>query len=110
MEVRDPVHGNILLSDAEVAILDSGAYQRLRQIKQLGFSEFSFPGATHNRYLHSMGVCHLAGAAFDVIFANYHFSNSAVKKRFRQIGVDPFTVRRPFISGKFGIAIFALSR
>jgi hypothetical protein len=85
MEVRDPVHGNILLSDAEVAILDSGAYQRLRQIKQLGFSEFSFPGATHNRYLHSMGVCHLAGAAFDVIFANYHFSNSAVKKRFRQI-------------------------
>lgn len=85
MDVRDPVHGNILLSDAEVAILDSAAYQRLRQIKQLGFSEFSFPGATHNRYLHSLGVCHLAGVAFDSIFGSFAFSNEGVKRRFRQI-------------------------
>ena len=68
MDVRDPVHGNITLADAEVAILDSKAYQRLRAIKQLGFSEFSFPGATHNRYLHSIGVCHLSGTIFDNVF------------------------------------------
>lgn len=55
MDVRDPVHGHIGLSDQEVAVLDSQAYQRLRAIKQLGFSEFSFPGATHNRFLHSLG-------------------------------------------------------
>jgi HD superfamily phosphohydrolase len=84
MDVRDPIHGNIALADAEVAVLDSRAYQRLRAIKQLGFSEFSFPGATHNRYLHSLGVCHLAGVAFDNIFASFEFSSPDVRRRLRQ--------------------------
>jgi HD superfamily phosphohydrolase len=84
MEVRDPVHGHIPLIDAEVAVLDSKVYQRLRAIKQLGFSEFSFPGATHNRFLHSIGVCHLAGLAFDNIFAKYPFSNPEARRRLRQ--------------------------
>lgn len=84
MDVRDPIHGNIALADAEVAILDSKAYQRLRAIKQLGFSEFSFPGATHNRFLHSLGVCHLAGQAFDAIFDHYRFTSEPVRRRLRQ--------------------------
>lgn len=84
MDVRDPVHGHIALADAEVAVLDSRPYQRLRAIKQLGFSEFSFPGATHNRYLHSLGVCHLAGLAFDSVFARFKFSREGVRQRLRQ--------------------------
>src|SRR5215510_9064179 len=84
MDVRDPVHGHIAVADSEVAILDCRAYQRLRAIKQLGFSEFSFPGATHNRYLHSLGVCHLAGAAFDSIFGSFQFSSLTVRARLRQ--------------------------
>lgn len=84
MDVRDPIHGNIPLGDAEVNVLDSKAYQRLRQIKQLGFSEFSFPGATHNRFLHSLGVCHLAGVAFDNIFSHFDFSSAANRDRLRQ--------------------------
>lgn len=84
MDVRDPVHGHIPLADAEVSVLDSRAYQRLRAIKQLGFSEFSFPGATHNRYLHSLGVCHLAGLAFDSIFSRFTFSKDSVRARLRQ--------------------------
>lgn len=84
MEIRDPIHGSIELSSGEVAILDSIPYQRLRAIKQLGFSEFSFPGATHNRYLHSIGVCHLAGVAFDNIFRNFPFSSTDVVIRFQQ--------------------------
>jgi HD superfamily phosphohydrolase len=84
MDVRDPIHGNLALNDAEVAVLDSKAYQRLRQIKQLGFAEFSFPGATHNRFLHSLGVCHLAGVVFDNIFAKFQFKNDSVRRRLRQ--------------------------
>lgn len=84
MDVRDPIHGNLPLLDAEVAVLDSKAYQRLRAIKQLGFSEFSFPGATHNRYLHSLGVSYLAGIAFDNIFAKFSFSTVSVRERLRQ--------------------------
>lgn len=84
MEIRDPIHGTIDLSDAEASVLDSRGYQRLRQIKQLGFAEFSFPGATHNRFLHSIGAAHLAGQAFDSIFRNFKFSSEKVRARLRQ--------------------------
>lgn len=92
MEIKDPIHGSIDVNEAEVEVLDSLCFQRLRMIKQLGFAEYSFPGATHNRYIHSVGVMHLAGLAFDSIFRKDHglggkafaFSSSAVKKRLRQ--------------------------
>lgn len=84
MEIRDPIHGSLYFSDAEVSILDSREFQRLRAIKQLGFSEFSFPGATHNRYLHSLGVSHLAGLIFDSIFKVYPFSKTSHRQRLRQ--------------------------
>lgn len=84
MEIRDPVHGSIYYSDQEVAVLDTREFQRLRTIKQLGFSEFSFPGATHNRYIHSIGVAHLAGLFFDSIFRAYPFLKPATKMRLRQ--------------------------
>ncbi|UXR65367.1 HD domain-containing protein [Bdellovibrio bacteriovorus] len=85
MEIRDPVHGSIYYSEPEVAVLDTAEYQRLRAIKQLGYAEFSFPGATHNRYIHSVGVGHLAGETFDAIFRVYPFSKPSVKTRFRQV-------------------------
>ncbi len=85
MEIRDPIHGSIQLNDGEVAIIESVEFQRLREIKQLGFSEFSFPGATHNRFLHSIGVSHVAGEIFDSIFRAYPFSKQAVKIRLRQV-------------------------
>lgn len=85
MEIRDPVHGTIEFSAAEAAIIDSPEYQRLRAIKQLGFAEFSFPGATHNRYLHSLGVCYLAGVAFDQIAKNHLFPADADRLRLRQV-------------------------
>ena len=67
-EVRDPLHGGISVSRDELTVLDTPLFQRLRHIKQLGFSELSFPGATHVRYLHSVGAMHLAGRAFDQLF------------------------------------------
>lgn len=84
MEIRDPIHGSLVFESGEVAVIDSPAYQRLRKIKQLGFMEFSFPGATHNRYLHSLGVCHLAGRVFDQIFASYPFPQEGERIRLRQ--------------------------
>lgn len=84
MEIRDPIHGSILLNDSEVQVIECAEFQRLREIKQLGFSEFSFPGATHNRFLHSIGVNHVAGQLFDSIFRAYPFSKAATKLRLRQ--------------------------
>lgn len=85
IEVRDPVHGTIALNDGETAIVDSPEFQRLRAIKQLGFADVSFPGATHTRFLHSLGVCHLAGEAFEKIFRAFPFSSPSIRHRFRQV-------------------------
>ena len=85
MEIRDPIHGAIEITPDETAIIDSPAFQRLRRIKQLGFGEFSYPGATHNRYIHSLGVFHLAGQAFDHIFRGYNFARMESRWKYRQV-------------------------
>lgn len=84
MEIKDPIHGSISLSAAEEAILETREFQRLRQIKQLGFAEYSFPGASHTRFLHSIGVMHLAGRAFDSVFRSHKFSSESARTRLRQ--------------------------
>ncbi|XP_059178811.1 deoxynucleoside triphosphate triphosphohydrolase SAMHD1-like isoform X2 [Physella acuta] len=58
---NDPVHGHIQTNRAHQCIVDTPEFQRLRFIKQLGMVYFVFPGATHNRFEHSLGSCHLAG-------------------------------------------------
>jgi hypothetical protein len=68
VEVRDPIHGAIALQPDEAAIVDHPFLQRLRNVRQTGFSHLPFPGATHTRYAHSLGVFHLAGRAFDHAF------------------------------------------
>ncbi|KAM6458183.1 deoxynucleoside triphosphate triphosphohydrolase SAMHD1 isoform 1-T1 [Liasis olivaceus] len=58
---NDPIHGHIEMHPLLVRIIDTPQFQRLRYIKQLGGSYYVFPGATHNRFEHSLGVSHLAG-------------------------------------------------
>eukprot|EP00842_Homolaphlyctis_polyrhiza_P003489 jgi/Hompol1/4140/HPOL_003491-RA len=57
---NDPVHGHIELDDVCVQVIDTPQFQRLRDLKQTGAACFVFPGATHTRFEHSIGVCHLA--------------------------------------------------
>jgi HD superfamily phosphohydrolase len=68
MEIRDPVHGSIHILDEEIPIIRDDFFQRLRNIKQLGFSEYVFPGATHTRFIHSIGVMNVADKAFNRLF------------------------------------------
>ena len=84
MEIRDILHGSIPIDHGEVPILDSRYLQRLRSIKQLGFTEFSFPSATHNRFTHSLGAMHTASQAFDHIFTERAGFGAAVQ-RFRPL-------------------------
>lgn len=58
--VFDPLYGFIALTPLEVEIIHSPFFQRLRWIKQLGFSCYVFHGAEHSRYGHSIGVMHNA--------------------------------------------------
>ena len=77
MEIRDVIHGSIEVTQAESRIVDSPFFQRLRNIKQLGFGENSYPGATHNRYSHSLGAQHMAGLAFENAFRNSALSSKS---------------------------------
>jgi hypothetical protein len=85
LEVRDPLHGAIAVSGDEIALIDQPAFQRLRHVRQLGFSELSFPGATHTRYLHSLGTMELATRAFDTLFSTWSFADPSQAARLRQI-------------------------
>jgi uncharacterized protein len=59
--IKDPVHGYVEVEEPVIFFLDSPMVQRLRHIKQLGFSYLVYPGANHTRFEHSLGTMHLAG-------------------------------------------------
>lgn len=76
--IRDPVHGLIVFCEQKSKfqdetdriawdLLNTREFQRLRRIRQLGFSDFVFPGATHSRFVHSIGVYHTARQLIEVI-------------------------------------------
>uniref|UniRef100_A0A667ZLB0 HD/PDEase domain-containing protein n=1 Tax=Myripristis murdjan TaxID=586833 RepID=A0A667ZLB0_9TELE len=58
---NDPIHGHMEVHPLLVKFIDTPQFQRLRNIKQLGAAYYVYPGASHNRFEHSIGVAHLAG-------------------------------------------------
>ena len=66
-EIRDPIHVFVRLDSEERRVLDSRPFQRLRHIHQLALTYLVYPGATHKRFEHSLGVMELASRVFDVI-------------------------------------------
>ncbi len=58
--VRDPLWKHIYLSPGLMGVMDSPNFQQLHRIKQLGPSYLVYPGATHTRLNHSLGVFHIA--------------------------------------------------
>jgi uncharacterized protein len=66
-EIRDAVHGFIESDEFELAVIDSRPFQRLRHVHQLALSFLVYPGASHKRFEHSLGVMHLAGRIFDTV-------------------------------------------
>ncbi|MHA1937162.1 MAG: HD domain-containing protein, partial [Candidatus Thorarchaeota archaeon] len=61
MELNDPIHGFIGLTELESKVINSKPYQRLRRIKQLSGGHFVYPAAEHTRFGHCIGAMFLAG-------------------------------------------------
>jgi HD superfamily phosphohydrolase len=59
--IHDPVHGRVWLTQVEMDLINTPEFQRLRGIGQLTPVDLVFPGATHNRFAHSIGAAHVIG-------------------------------------------------
>ncbi len=66
-EIRDAIHTFVQFDSHERRILDSLPFQRLRHINQLALTHLVYPGATHKRFEHSLGVMELADRVFRVV-------------------------------------------
>jgi HD superfamily phosphohydrolase len=79
---RDPVHNIIRLrtNTAEgrlmVQLIDAPEFQRLRRIKQLGLALYTYQGAEHSRFTHSLGVLHLMTRVLDRLGEHYQISEA----------------------------------
>lgn len=68
--IKDPVHGYIKLKDSYIKnIVDSSEFQRLRNIRQTSYDSL-YPGSSHNRFIHSLGVYYLGHKAFKALKKN----------------------------------------
>ena len=64
--LNDPVYGFITIpSELIFTIIDHPYFQRLRRIKQLGLTDFVYPGALHTRFHHAIGAMHLMSITLD---------------------------------------------
>jgi uncharacterized protein len=59
--IHDPVHNRVWLTQRELEVVDTPAFQRLRRVSQLGLADFVFPGATRTRFSHSLGALYVMG-------------------------------------------------
>ena len=66
--VNDPVHGLINLPDGlPFELMEHPYMQRLRRIKQTGLLHLVYPGSTHSRFHHALGVSYLMGKAIETL-------------------------------------------
>jgi hypothetical protein len=78
-----PATGPVRVGDGALAVINTPIFQRLRGIKQLSFCEWYFPGATHTRFEHSLGVFSTMQHALRSLCRQHE-----VKARFDQTNID----------------------
>lgn len=85
--VSDPVHGSISLTEAELVVINTPEFQRLRNVKQLGLAHMVFPGADYSRFSHSLGVCHVTGLILDALRRSGQDLSDDEEAKFRLAGL-----------------------
>lgn len=76
---RDPVHGDIYVDNQVILdLINAREFQRLRRIKQLGTTSYTFHGGEHSRFSHSLGVYNITRQICDLFQRNYPVSDDAI--------------------------------
>ena len=96
--INDPVYGFITIqSELIYDIINEPVFQRLRRIKQLGLTEYIYPGAHHTRFHHALGAMHLMGEALNNLRQKGHhvwdleFEAACLAILLHDIGHGPFS-------------------
>src|SRR5689334_19916043 len=99
---RDPVHNIIRLqTDSDegelmMRLIDASEFQRLRRIKQLGLGLYTYQGAEHSRFTHSLGAAHLMTRILDRLSESYQIETedrvaARVAALLHDVGHAPFS-------------------
>ncbi len=96
--INDPVYGFInIYSELVFDLVEHPYFQRLRHIKQLGLTNYVYPGANHTRFQHSLGTLYLLDSAINIIRSKGHeISNeeaeaTTIALLLHDIGHGPFS-------------------
>ena len=70
---NDPIYGLVEIPNGLIFhLLENASFQRLRRIKQLGLTDYVYPGAIHTRFHHALGALHVMGKAIEVLRTKGH--------------------------------------
>lgn len=86
--IRDPLHGDVGITLLERFLIDLEDFQRMRGISQLGPTQLVYPGAVHNRFIHSIGTLHVAEELIGICNHNYNILNKSLEGHI--IEIDPY--------------------
>ena len=116
---RDAVHGLIALAEDDGALLldliNTPEFQRLRRIRQLGVSSFTYPNAEHTRFVHGFGLdfkLALYGAYSSALqsqledFVNFHY----IEEIPEETGVAKFPTSKFVVSSNGGTILESLGQ
>jgi uncharacterized protein len=96
--INDPVYGFITIpSELIFTIIDHPYFQRLRRIRQLGLTDFVYPGALHTRFHHAIGAMHLMSITLDNLrikgteISDQEYEAALIAILLHDIGHGPFS-------------------
>lgn len=96
--INDPLYGFISLpNDLIYDIINHPYFQRLRRIKQLGMTDFVYPGALHTRFHHALGSMHLMNESLKSLrvkgieISDAEYNGALVAILLHDVGHSPFS-------------------
>lgn len=96
--VNDPIYGFIQIPNELIFdLIQQPIVQRLRRIKQLGLTYYVYPGATHTRFQHILGACHLMKEALLILrsknqtISENEFEGAIIAILLHDLGHGPFS-------------------
>jgi len=96
--INDPLYGFINIPNELIYdVINHSFFQRLRRIKQLGMTDFVYPGALHTRFHHALGSMHLMNEALtnlrkkDIEISDEEFTGALIAVLLHDVGHAPFS-------------------